>query len=448
MKNGILLLKGKVKLLTPALIGSGKSDVTKMDVILDSMDKPFIPASSLVGVLRHRFKLSDPWQENLDAYWGYSRDDKGRGSALCCSDLVCLSEDVKISTRDGIAVDSLSGMVMVKPEALYNYQVVEPGAIFDLNLEVTIKDDDDKDFFKQMTAAVVKVLEAGEISIGAKTNNGLGKIQLIDGHLFEVDFSKKDHVRGWFQYLKSRDTGGLEGALQVGPFDEVPRVETFSIDADFKLKNSLIIRSYSDQPGDPDSVHIKSVNKPIVPGASIRGAIRARAERILNTLGIDKATELMNDLFGYVHKENNKKKKGKLRIEETILPAYPGELQTRIKIDRFTGGTIDGALFDSMPLFKDKENEKTFKINLSIKEYKPHEAGLMLLILKDLWTGDLAVGGEKSVGRGVFQGHHAVISRDDGPPIKIDKDISKLEPAEKETLQELVDALVNYKEEG
>ena len=30
--------------------------------------------------------------------------------------------------------------------------------------------------------------------------------------------------------------------------------------------------------------------------------------------------------------------------------------------------------------------------------------GLMLLVLKDLWTGDLSIGGEKAIGRGVFNG--------------------------------------------
>ena len=34
----------------------------------------------------------------------------------------------------------------------------------------------------------------------------------------------------------------------------------------------------------------------------------------------------------------------------------------------------------------------------------------MLLVLKDLWLGDLAIGGEKGIGRGVFQGKSAVIS--------------------------------------
>ena len=33
----------------------------------------------------------------------------------------------------------------------------------------------------------------------------------------------------------------------------------------------------------------------------------------------------------------------------------------------------------------------------------------MLLLLKDLWTGDLHIGGESSVGRGRLRGHKATL---------------------------------------
>jgi len=69
---------------------------------------------------------------------------------------------------------------------------------------------------------------------------------------------------------------------------------------------------------------------------------------------------------------------------------------------------MTGALFDSMPLFSRGEEIKD--ITITITDYKDYEAGLMLLVLKDLWTGDLAVGGEKNVGRGVFEGISATIN--------------------------------------
>ncbi|MGB9711091.1 MAG: hypothetical protein ACPLZA_06345 [Thermodesulfovibrio sp.] len=40
-------------------------------------------------------------------------------------------------------------------------------------------------------------------------------------------------------------------------------------------------------------------------------------------------------------------KKGRILIEETVLEGYPEEVQTRIKIDRFTGGVIESALLET-----------------------------------------------------------------------------------------------------
>ncbi|MFM7367819.1 MAG: hypothetical protein ACKO2Z_08480, partial [Sphaerospermopsis kisseleviana] len=39
------------------------------------------------------------------------------------------------------------------------------------------------------------------------------------------------------------------------------------------------------------------------------------------------------------------------------------------------------------------------------------EIGLLLLLIKDLWTSDLAIGGESSIGRGRLQGIKAEITR-------------------------------------
>jgi hypothetical protein len=40
------------------------------------------------------------------------------------------------------------------------------------------------------------------------------------------------------------------------------------------------------------------------------------------------------------------------------------------------------------------------------------QVGLLLLVLKDLWTGDLPIGGESSVGRGRLRGVEATIAYD------------------------------------
>lgn len=178
-----------------------------------------------------------------------------------------------------------------------------------------------------------------------------------------------------------------------------------------------------------------SNGKPVVTGSSLKGAIRSRIERILNTIldsDSNQYYKLKYTLLGFTKeefKEDNGKlikinkifgksenRKGKLRVEEFPLKNVHAEMQARIKIDRFTGGTIESALFDSMPVFSGA-NQENVEIDFMLdKQNFPdweEAAGLLLLVLKDIWTGTLAIGGEKNVGRGRLKGIKAEINWND-----------------------------------
>jgi CRISPR/Cas system CSM-associated protein Csm3 (group 7 of RAMP superfamily) len=519
MAHGKIVLTGELELCSPALIGCGHDDVSDIDVLIDIDGKPFIPATSFIGILRHRirgFKLTkrsfrqlkqalkqeqvsledvltkwetlkdreyltkhefiktiestigkEPTEQYQDiileytefgdrfkCFWGFtsetsiSEKELEKQSAICCSDLYCLNQP-KIVIRDGIKIDALTGIV--KEGAKYDYQIIEPGAKFKVYLEADYADQTES-FVKQMMATIASVLQNGELQIGAKTNNGLGKAKLIRQVLYNFDFSNKKDVVSWLtQNFPAKEPLSIE---QLGiPFDL--KEHRFHLNAAFWLKNSLIVRSYSADPEKPDAVHIKSGGKSVLPGTSLKGAIRARAERIVNTL--NKPASIITNLFGFVEEEEDeekeapKAKKGGIRIEEAVLPDFVSEMQTRIKIDRFTGGTIEAALFDTMPVFsfgrklEYVEPEKIINLQIHVRDCQKHEAGLLLLVLKDLWTGDLAVGGEKNIGRGVFDGIQAIVEWN-GEKIRIEEDFSKLSPDQKKTLQGYVDALNNYKE--
>ena len=49
-------------------------------------------------------------------------------------------------------------------------------------------------------------------------------------------------------------------------------------------------------------------------------------------------------------------------------------------------------------------------LEIEIQKPKDAEVGLLLLLLKDLWLGDLPLGGESSIGRGQLAGKSANLS--------------------------------------
>jgi CRISPR/Cas system CSM-associated protein Csm3 (group 7 of RAMP superfamily) len=466
MSAGKIVLQGKIELLSAALPGSGNAENSDADVMVNKHRKPFIPATAFLGAIRH---CLDHSYRRLPGLWGFTQENRvGRQSpaanvswqsAVNCADLTLVEgNNASVVVRDGIKINNTCGIVVDKKK--YDYEVVDAGAQFSLHMEFSWDDgnkslpaqekqDITKDSVEKTVATIVQLLQVkpptanGQIRIGAKTNNGLGKITLREAKILVFDFAKKTDVLRW---LKQDFAAQPAVNLDTTPW---PRTTNqLVIEVALSLKNSLIIRSYSVDPHMPDAVHMQSAGKHVLTGSSFKGALRARAEKIANTLG--KPPSLIHKLFGNVDGDSRSSdaSKGRLHVEEIFLPAsLASEAQTRIKIDRFTSGTIESALFDTMPVFA-KSAEPIRNIRITIEHCREHEIGLVLLVLKDLWTGDLAIGGEKNVGRGVFAGKEAVITMKD-LQATIQDNNGKLEiapPEAKDKLENFVASLVNYTE--
>ncbi|PID56984.1 hypothetical protein CSB45_08655 [candidate division KSB3 bacterium] len=454
--SGKIMIQGILQCQSPLHIGNGNSERSELDILLDSKQQVFIPATSLIGALQHAathalpLTFQEDHQDELKRFWGYTEkqpdgQSKGHQSLLRCSDLhLSEGETATVVIRDGIKIDNTTGVV--EKTGKYDYELVEPGACFSLNLEMRYRQSE-RAFVKQMAATLYAMLANGEVRLGAKTNNGLGEVVLLEerSSLYHFDFSDQGAILHWLS--KQHWDEHIVEAKDLAEACE-RHEDRLCMDVTLRLKHSLIIRSYAADPKMPDAVHISSKAKPILTGSSLKGAIRVRAERILNTIGTS-AEPVLKSLFGDVNKEEKTARKGRLHVQEVPLPGYQAELQTRIKIDRFTGGTIESALFDSMPLFNDREQE-IHHLRVYIERCKTHECGLLLLILKDLWMGDLAIGGEKNVGRGVFEGLGAKIDWN-AKTFRIDKGLNvsadHQEENPKAALQDYVNVLWEYVKE-
>lgn len=244
-------------------------------------------------------------------------------------------------------------------------------------------------------------------------------------------------------------------------FKKQDQRDRFTINATFTLASPLLIRSGQAETGRaPDVVHLKSyriINQQIkwlfhraiqivgelpseidlwssenlelfffahnllkakvltsvLSGTSLAGVLRHRAERIVKTLQCsfgqnpecDKEPEIIKSIFGHV--ENKRSQASRLIVHESTVNHTTDLVQTRIAIDRFTGGAYHGALFQEQPVFANDKTE--LKLEIELRNPDPHEIGLLLLLLKDLWTEDLPVGGSSSVGRGRLQGKVATL---------------------------------------
>jgi len=439
--TGKIVLKAVLKNISPVLIGKGSGEASDVDVMRLPDDNPYIPGSSIAGTIRSFFyeyvekqlKTTNE-KNNVEFFWG---SDNTQKTVTCQSHIifedVLLKNEAKVIVRDGVKINSVTNIV--EKGGKYDYELIEPGAEFNFYAEITIREGI-HEFAKKMACFIYDSLTDDSFRIGALTNTGFGKIKLIEQHTWYFNFKDVGTDKNWFEFLKNGTVNLNE--LKLEEIKEKFKINKneFRIEADFTIKSALIIGSYGINPNDPDKSHLQSNGKHILSGKSIRGALRHRALKILNAKGVSNAEGYLDNLFGWVSEKSelkhnaltNKKVKaikGRLRINEVILDSnqvMPLK-QDRIKIDRFTGGTISGAKFDSQPIWK--ISDKKFTLSFNLRNPQSLEIELLLHLLKDLWIEDLAIGGEKNVGRGIITGYEASIFYNDIPVDTIKRNVDK-----------------------
>lgn len=449
---GKIILTGVLKTTAPLLIGGERDGATNLDVLLDANYKPYIPASGFVGAYKHYAEQYESVISSVaftQLFGGKAPDGTHYQSHLTMSDCVAVS-GFEIEERHGVKINEKTGVA--QDQALYSYELVTKGVKFAFKAEITLREGFDKVGIENFLSLLQA--NSNEIRLGAFTSFGFGKWEWDTKDslkVYKYDFADAKHAQEWFEYRQSlQPDEKLEVALKE------PKIQnkSFQIEATFVIKGSLIIGDTKEQTKEVDKRSLTSGTEEnfthVLPGKSIKGALRHRARKILDTY--PKATpsdievfldKLMGaDLHGDDGKIDKKASKSRLRIEESIIEnVVDDQTQPRVKIDRFTGAAVNRALFNSQPLFTTKENK--LKICLSITQASDAEKGLLLLLLKDLWTADLAIGGEKNVGRGVLEGKSATITLE-SETITF-SDPKDLEASDIKTLEYLVTKLKDKK---
>lgn len=442
---------------SPLRISSGVDDgITDILVLKDKKGKAFIPGTSITGVLRA--KMSNIYGDRaVDRLFG-SIDDDGNQSMINISDIVL--ENAKIINRDGIKIDSFTGVS--KQGAKFDFEAIDKGATGDLYIEVTLRESclseqnkpnisyrkEHKDFaingdvYGELTATIADILTEG-INVGSLTTKGYGKIKSREPvKMYVFDFKNPQGAMKWWQYLNE---GILQDVAYTGNKTvAVASEKDFVMQMEFALTSSMIIRDYDVDTDDEKekiaAVQMKSGEDFVIPATSIKGVLKSRAYKILMNLNHhdeQKAEDFLDKLMG--RETDNKEDKGqksRLYIDEVYIKPniLHSKKQSRNRIDRFTGGTIDSALFTDKLIWQTDKSKATIAINLQVQNCDEKEAGLMLLVMKDLWLGDLAIGGNKAIGKGVLKGKKCTIQyagesfliQDDGG-FHVSDNIDKLE---------------------
>lgn len=385
----------EIELASPLSISNGIGLETDADLIRTSDGRVFIPGTSIAGALRNSI---DPTLRDKIA--GFSDGKSGSMSKLFISDL-CFDNGIK-SVRDGVKLSAAKSV-----ENKFDFEVLETGAESTMFISYLVRKGDSEAQFQSTIICLLNGIADGQIRFGANKNRGYGRIAVKSVR------SKAFDCNNLYEYI----------SFEVRDLSHYEKPETY---AEWAIKNSekndqyckvtiplrltggISIRKYSARLNEADFMQItlgseNSEKRPVIPGTSWNGAIRADALGILKELNVKDAETYINQWFGHVDKkdlEGKKARQSAIVIGESIINESVPLTMTRNKINRFDASTQDGALYTEISYFGG-----TTDLEIMVIKGINYKAilGLIMLVISDIVNGYVAIGGQTAVGRGLFE---------------------------------------------
>ena len=425
-------------LTQPLHIGSAGGN--REEILIHPVTRtPFIQASGLAGSFRSYYETR--CKANASAVtelFGSAGNDPGdHPSRIHFSDGI-FSGDLKVERRPHVKLDPASGTVASEGASgsgtRFDTEYIGSGAKFAFEIEVySLGDHSAQDM--EDVEAILAALHAEQIQLGAHKSTGSGYLTVEKAVRHSFLMTKGEERRMWLhpeetpvaEYTKLEFNNPVTSRAAEGT--------AYAITLRGRTQGDLLIRAIA-VPGvgeeAPDSGSIQNAEGDyIIPGSSLKGSVRNRAESIaayLERTGKTSARseQLILDAFGGRRKDADKNdrdtgRRGNLYFMDTVVGDREANekapLQHRIHIDKLTGGVMYGGKFSQKNVF----GEMTIRVRVMDENDPDRSCGLLLMALRDLMAGLYNLGSGYSIGKGFLEidsieildaeGHKAVLAR-------------------------------------
>lgn len=434
---------------TPLIIGSGnKNTLTDSTILKDVNGFPYIPGTSIAGVVRH---LIDEKQQN--GYFGIrsakkSKQDSSKGSDIIFSEAKIVDFNGKV--RDGFFSEENNSELfklysrfpkrnhvcitekgVAKEHGKFDEEVIIKGTRFAFDIEMVAKSadtDDAEKFFGQ----VLDILHCEVFRLGGGTRNGFGKMSVVEIRKRKLDLCSPSDLEAYLSSSSSLSSDysayewkpcSSEGTLAA----DWIKYELTLTPRDFFLFGSGIgDDEVDDTPTRESFVRWNGLTGKVIrdailiPAASLKGAVSHRVAFYYNlkkgNYAMNKLPEDFKDwtgnqnnavrlLFGYQDDDGaTPQRRGNCLFSDIIAEAGEDKILNHVKIDRFTGGAMDGALFSEKVVEnKDLEFKTTILVKKSEEEGYAEALDCLEKALDDIDRGTLTLGGGSGRGHGAFK---------------------------------------------
>ena len=396
-------ISSEVTAETPIHVGGMGGDAdTDLALAVNGRGKYYIPGTSLAGTLRSWMGRSLD-ETNINNLWGFQdKNSNGHASFIIVEDAEINRQNMTIEIREGVGIDRHTGAAAESFK--YSRAILPKGVTFPLNITLDIGEKENQN--PNDLWQLLRALEAGDIRIGAAKTRGLGKVKLSITSIHEQKFDAENI----FDVLIN---GG-----QLRQWDEFkPKnynsPNQLTLDIVWNPKDPVMVKAEGDGIAVDILPLISQVNQKVyfvIPGSSIKGVLRAHAERIVRTLlEIDitpddqqnpkfneqiklktnqKRIELIDVIFGTAEKSNDGKSEGKLGALSV------NDCYATIPMNANNWSAVENTAKSKNEEFK--EFQKTLKTALEIPENSTENPFRKLQptmhVAVDRWTGGAADG--------------------------------------------------------
>ncbi len=397
----------------PLHIGSASGD--KEEVLIHPTDDvPFIQASSLAGVLR-QYYVKQYDEEQAEQLFGVRRFGANQNSMEGSSkvrfgDGIFHRESLTLELRPRVKINSKTGTCDAdniegtnrQAGHKFNMEYIGAGAVFDFS--VYLYDEHYQKDFEEILSAVYQE----NIQFGGQKSNGCGfmKVQGLKRKIFDMTNAKERRQWAEEESLADSQYETISSEIKMVPKTTTAyEVTVFGSTEGELLVKSIAVSEYGK--GAPDSMNIQNAaNEYIVPGSSLKGAVRNQMEKIAGYIGNKYVIE---DTFGKPGNDADEGKIGNIVFYDTIVGNREdndkARVKNRIHIDKFTGGVMHGGLFNE----KNVSGDMQLHIMIQDRNNPDGTCGLLLMALRDMAVGVMSVGSGYSVGKGIIHVDQIII---------------------------------------
>lgn len=403
---------------TPLKVGGNSSDFWQdSPVQRDWNGLPMISGTSIAGVLRHAFEGNASTIFGDEPKKGDSSDSAEGSKVILSNALLCIDKTNKVCEEllleksdflkyfDNLPIrehTAINDKGATKNGAKFDEEVVFKGSRFKFSIEYVEENE-------EVLNKLLEIIQKSSFRLGGGSSKGFGKLEVIEIKkakvtLEEYSSSLNCEIKafGAIKVKNIQDANYHTYTLKIKPDDFFMFGSGFG-DSDADM--TPVYEHMIDYEG--ETLSSKMI---LIPASSIKGALAHRTTYHYNLqnklyIGNSEAQESIKAIFGEAKnsKENIDGSKGKILIFDCFKADHKStKTFEHVSIDRFTGGAMNGYLFQEKTVANNKEY---YDIEILLeKDIKESYTQAFEAALKDICTGMLSLGGATTKGHGIFCG--------------------------------------------